>query len=271
MNDRTMPFFNTKDNCSLYYETVGFQTSGPVVVFLNGTMQTAVYWKALAVRLKNRFRVLMYDARGQGQSGLGEQALSLDIHVADLVGLLGHVEVERAHLVGLSHGAKVALASAARFPGLVDRIVLCSVGAALSIRARLIISSWLEILHGSGLETMAWAALPVVFGEKFLARQGRILPTIVEAVVARNTAEALIAHLEAVSHYPALNEIAQSVRAPCLVVSGTDDPLVTGKAAQELASLCNGRCERFAGAGHSVPAEAPGVFEQTVMQFLDTK
>jgi len=263
-----MPYFETADRCSLYYETEGAERSGPIVVFLNGTMQTTVYWKALATRLKDRFRVLMYDARSQGQSGLGEQDLSLEVHTSDLAALLVHIGAERTHLVGLSHGAKVALASAARFPGLVDRIVLCSVGSALSIRAKLIISSWLEILDRSGLETMARAALPVVFGEKFLARQERILPTIVEAIVARNSAEGLIAHLKAVSHDPSLKEIAQSAKAPCLVVSGTDDPLVTEKAAQELASLCNGSYERFAGAGHSVPAEAPDSFGETVYKFL---
>jgi pimeloyl-ACP methyl ester carboxylesterase len=115
---------------------------------------------------------------------------------------------------------------------------------------------------------MAWTALPVVFGEKFLARHGRILHTIVEAIAARNSTEALIAHLEAISHYPSLNEIAQSVQAPCLVVSGTDDLLVTEEAAQELALLCNGRYEGIAGAGHSVPVEAPELFGKMVLEFL---
>jgi 3-oxoadipate enol-lactonase len=263
-----MPFFKTKDNCSLYYETQGFGSSAPVVVFLNGTMQTTVYWKALATRFKKKFRVLMYDARAQGQSELGEQALSLDTHVADLVALLRHVEVERAHLVGVSHGAKVALACAAHSPGSVDHIVLCSAGAELTSRTKLIIRSWLEVLQRSGLEAMARAALPVAFGEDFLARQARILPTIVEAIATRNSAEGLAAHLEAMSHYPSLNEIAQGIQAPCLVVSGTDDPLVPEKAAQELASSCNGHHERIAGAGHSVPAEAPELFGKIVSEFL---
>ena len=263
-----MPYFDTEDGCSLYYETQAFETSRPVVVFLNGTMLTTVYWRTLAARFKDEYRVLMYDARAQGQSDIGEQAVSLDIHARDLAALLAHLEVERAHLVGLSHGAKVALACAAHFHGFVDRLVLCGVGAALSIRSKLIIKSWLEILQRSGLEATVRVALPVVFGEKFLVRQEEILPTIVEAVVARNSAEALIAHLEAVRHYPSLNEIARSVQAPCLVVSGTDDLLVTEEAAQKLASLCNGSNERFAGAGHSLPAEVPELFGEIVLEFL---
>ncbi len=270
MNDRTMPFFKTKDNCSLYYETQGFETSRPVVVFLNGTMLTTVYWRTLAAMFKDDYRVLLYDARAQGQSGLGEQALSLDIHAGDLAALLEHVEVERAHLVGFSHGAKVALVCAARFPGLVDRLVLCSVSTALSSRARLMMRSWLEILKSAGLEAMAWVALPVVFGEEFLTKQERILPTIVKAITTRNSEAALIAHLEGVLNYPPLTEIVQSVDASGLVISSSDDPLVTEEGALRLASLCNGRHERIAGAGHSVPAEAPELFGKIVMQFVDT-
>ena len=263
-----MPFFETKDGCTLFYETDGFETSGPAVVLLNGTLQTTVYWKALAPRLKNTFRVLMYDARGQGQSDLGEQALSLDIHVADLAALLRHVEVERAHLVGVSHGARVALASAAHFPVIVDRIVLCGVDAELTSRARLIMGSWLEVLKRSGLETMVRVALPVVFGEAFLTSHERILPTMVKAVVARNSEEGLAAHLEAMTHYPSPADMARGVQVPCLVLSGSDDTLVTDEGAGRLASLCNGRHERIAGVGHSIPAEMPDLFGRTVLEFL---
>jgi len=217
---------------------------------------------------KDRFRVLMYDARAQGQSDIGEQALSLDLHAGDLAALLQHVEVERAHLVGFSHGAKVALVCAARFPGLVDRLVLCSVSTALSSRARLMMRSWLEILKNAGLEAMAWVALPVVFGEEFLAKQKRILPTIVKAITTRNSEEALVAQLEAMSNYPPLSEIAQDVQSSCLVVSGSDDLLVTEEGAGQLASLCNGRHERIVGAGHSVPAEVPELFGEIVSEFL---
>ena len=43
-----MPYLRTDDGCSLYYETVGFELARPVVVFLNGTLQTTMYWKVIA-------------------------------------------------------------------------------------------------------------------------------------------------------------------------------------------------------------------------------
>lgn len=264
-----MPYFRTKDGCSIYYETVGFDSTQPAVVFLNGTMQTTVYWKTHAAALKDRFRVLMYDARAQGQSDLGEHKLSLERHAEDLAALLKHLELEKAHLVGLSHGAKVALAYAANFPERIDRLVLCSVGANSTRRAKLCVRSWLELLKSSGLEGMVWASLPVVFGENFLEQKEGTLDNIVKAMVRRNRTESLIAQLEAMTAYPPLSKIARNVRTPCLVISASDDPLVTEEGTRRLAMLCNGQHRHINGIGHSIPAEAPEVFSKTVVEFLD--
>jgi 3-oxoadipate enol-lactonase len=264
-----MPYFATQDGCRLFYETQGFESERPILVFLNGTMQNTLYWRPQCVAFGKQFRILMYDARAQGQSDLGEQELSLEGHAADLEGLLDHLGVQKAHLVGLSHGAKVALAYAAGNPERVDRLVLCSVGEAATCRSKLVVRSWLETLRGPGLEAMVWASLPVVFGEGFLKEKERILPSIVNATVKRNRQEALIAHLEAMGAYSRFSQIAGRVHVPILVISGSEDPLVTEEGAEKLASLCRGRHEHLVGVGHSIPIEAPELFDKIVLQFLD--
>jgi 3-oxoadipate enol-lactonase len=264
-----MPYFKTKDGCSIFYETQGFESSKPVVAFLNGTLQNTVYWRTHCMDFKDRFRVLIYDARAQGKSDLGEWKLSLEGHAEDFFELLKHLSVEKAHLIGLSHGANVALAYAAHSPESVDRLVLCSAGARQTCRGKLILKSWLNVLKSSDLETLAWVSLPVAFGENFLKQQQRNLDNIVNAIVKRNKKQALIAHLEAISAYPPLSQIAQHVHRPVLVVSGSDDLLVTESDAEHLASVCGGRHKHLTGIGHSIPAEAPKEFTKTVLQFLD--
>jgi 3-oxoadipate enol-lactonase len=264
-----MPYFKTKDGFSIFYETQGFESSKPVVAFLNGTLQSTVYWKPHGLALKDRFRVLMYDARAQGKSDLGEDKLSLEGHAEDFSELLKHLKVQKTHLVGLSHGASVALAYAAHSPECVDRLVLCSVGYRQTYRVKLILKSWLHVIKNSDLETLAWVSLPVAFGEKFLQEQQKILYHIVTAVVKRNEKQALIAHLDAISTYPPLVQIAQHVHSPVLIVSGSDDPLVTESEAERLARVCAGRHKVLTGIGHSIPAEAPEEFAKTVLQFLD--
>ncbi|MDY6989248.1 MAG: alpha/beta hydrolase, partial [Thermodesulfobacteriota bacterium] len=67
---------------------------------------------------------------------------------------------------------------------------------------------------------------------------------------------------------PPLSQIAGSLSVPSLVISASEDPLVTEKGAKELAALCGGRYKHVIGVGHSIPSEAPQLFDETVLEFL---
>lgn len=263
-----MAYFRTPDGCSLYYETIGFDLARPVVVFLNGTLQTTMYWKAMAASLKPMFRSLLYDARGQGESELGDRPLSLDLHVADLMALTRHLALGPLNLVGLSHGALLAYAVARRKPETVRRLVLCSIGVRASMRARLIVRSWKRIVETGGLEVVVRAALPHVFSEAYLAGHHAMIDRIAKTMVRRNRRDALVAHLTAMEDYPRLRTMLGRLSAPCLVVSGADDPLVSVAGAAEVAKKSGGRHLVLPGVGHSVVAEAPERLLDVVSRFL---
>ncbi len=263
-----MAYFRTQDGCSLYYETIGFELARPVVIFLNGTLQTTMYWKVIAAALKPEFRSLLYDARGQGESELGELPLSLELHMEDLSALIRHLELGPVCLVGLSHGALLAYAMAVRKPKAVNRLVVCSIGVQASIRARLIIRSWLKILESGGIETLVGAALPHVFGQGYLVRNRKILDRIVKTIVRRNQASSLVVHLSALAGYPSLRSMLKKLDVPALVMCGSDDPLVSISGAAEVAQKSGGRHLVIKGAGHSIPVEAPELFLKTISQFL---
>jgi 3-oxoadipate enol-lactonase len=263
-----MPYFKTSDGCRIFFEHQNLNSPKPVIVFLNGATQTTVYWTTIANRLKNDFQILAYDARAQGRSDPGKRPLSLELHSADLFNLLGYAGVEKAHLVGLSHGSSIALVFASRFPDKVDRLMLCSITAGLTCRARLTVASWLRTLKQEGIEAMAWAALPVVFSENFLRKNEGILDKIINAIVRRNKEDSLIAQLKVMAEFTPLSSAARDIRCPVLVLSASDDPLVTEEGAQELARLCGCRHERLPGLGHSIPAEDPELFIDILKRFL---
>ena len=260
--------FKTNDGCKIYYETDGFESSKPVVVFLNGTMQTTFNWRPHARVFKDSFRVILYDARAQGQSELGENNLSLDLHVKDLSELLLHLKIKKAHFVGLSHGAYVALAFASNLPDLVGRLVLCSISVEKSAQTIITVKSWLEILQCSGLRSLAWAVLPLVFGEVFLKQNKKIIDKMVEAIVVRNNKDALIAQIKAINKHPSPGSLANKINCPTLVISGSQDQLVNPEEARQLADLCRARHEEIPDIGHSIPAETPELFNRTVLEFL---
>ena len=265
-----MPKFTTSDGTALHYKTTGFDDDGPVVVFLNGMTQSTAHWNSQAKAFAEAgFRVLTYDARGQGESDIGEAELTLELHADDLDALLGELGVDKAHLVGFSHGSRIALGVANHHPERLQRLVLCSATARPTALARTIVRSWHGVLTNGGLEAMSWSSLPTILGDDFLEKNEHILEGIVRAAVQRNSEAGVRALLEAMMDYPDLSELAESVSAPTLVVSADQDLLVTAEGAAKLAELAGGEHAEVTGVGHTIPIEAPEEFRTLVIGFLN--
>ncbi|MGW7575171.1 alpha/beta fold hydrolase [Streptomyces sp. NPDC054765] len=107
----------------LFYETAG---SGPAVVLLHGGMLDQHMWdEQFAWLVNSGLRAIRYDFRGHGLSSTvaGDHA-----HHDDLCALLDALDVPAAVLVGLSHGARVALDTAIARPDRVTALALASPG-----------------------------------------------------------------------------------------------------------------------------------------------
>lgn len=263
-----MPFFKSKDSCRIYYECRNFNNERPVAVFLNGTAQTTRTWGLQARHLINEFRILLYDARGQGQSDLGQADLLLDGHVDDLRGLMDHLGLGRAHLVGLSHGARVACRFGAASPGRVDKIILCGLGRNLDPRTAAFLNSWIHILNTGSFEAMVWSMLPAVFGEPFLEQHQSKLNDMVSAIVKRNRAGAVKAHLKAMIGYLPVTDSISGLYPPALIVAGNQDLIVSKNQSRALAKMLGAHLIQLKGVGHSPNMEAPEAFNQVLLQFL---
>ena len=263
-----MPYFRTEDGCRLYFESIGASPMKPFVIFLNGTLQTTIHWTSQVRHFQRRFNIVLYESRAQGRSDLGNQKLEVDIHAADLSALLEYLKISKASLVGLSHGARVALEAAQRYPHLVTQMVLCSTTAALNDRTRATLKLWKDILAAKGVEAAAWTILPTVLGQKYLTKHRRMLPKMVQAIVLRNRSELLHAHLEAMLEYPPPTLPLLNTGLPALVISGAADPLLSSKEARDLANCVDGKHVILNGVGHSIQVESPVRFNRELDAFL---
>jgi pimeloyl-ACP methyl ester carboxylesterase len=99
-------------------------TGEPVVLIHGGAIDHRM-WDDQFETLASRYRVIRYDVRGHGlsESPFGTYCNYEDLHV-----LLVHLEIPRAHLVGLSLGCRIAGDLAIAYPDQVASLVLCSPG-----------------------------------------------------------------------------------------------------------------------------------------------
>jgi pimeloyl-ACP methyl ester carboxylesterase len=108
------------DGATLHYEDVG---SGEPLVLLHGAAASAVSVEPLLAGFRDRYRVIAPDLRGMGRSSPVEQ-VAPGAWVDDLVALLDALEIDAAHVLGVSLGARVGLRLALDAPRRVRTLVL---------------------------------------------------------------------------------------------------------------------------------------------------
>lgn len=95
----------------------------PAVLFCHGFLMDHTMWEPQVEALAPEFRCVRWDERGFGRTPAEEPFTYWDL-ADDAVGLLDHLEIERAVLVGMSQGGYLALRAALAHPERVSGLVL---------------------------------------------------------------------------------------------------------------------------------------------------
>lgn len=114
----------------LYHETYGSAEAPPLVLLHGGMLSIELSWGALIPLLADRYRLVAVEVQGHGRTANIDREITPANTASDVVGLLDHLGIERAHVLGHSMGGAVALELAVQHP---DR-VLSVVGASVSVR-----------------------------------------------------------------------------------------------------------------------------------------
>jgi 3-oxoadipate enol-lactonase len=127
------------------------------VVLVHGFSKNRLFWYEWVPPLARRFRVVVPDQRGHGDSSLPppDVPLSLDPFVADLVELLDRLELDAAHFVMAEFSSSVAIELAVRHPERVRTLTVAGFGY-----------NW----RGSSVDWRAWAELASTEGSEAWAR-----------------------------------------------------------------------------------------------------
>lgn len=105
----------------LYYEERG---RGEALILLHGNGEDGGYFEHQMPAFAQRFRIIAVDTRGHGRSPRGTAPFTLAQFADDLRALMDDLAIDRAHLLGFSDGANIAMAFARKYPERVNRLVL---------------------------------------------------------------------------------------------------------------------------------------------------
>ena len=81
-------------------------------------------WLAVAPPLSEHLKVITFDNRGCGKSDRPEGPYSLDDYADDILGLMDHLNLEKANLMGYALGAMIVMHFALKYPDRIDKLVL---------------------------------------------------------------------------------------------------------------------------------------------------
>lgn len=164
----------------IHYQQAG---DGQDVVLIHGvTGDLSTWYIGVMPPLAKEFRVTAYDLRGHGHSEGTPSGYTSAHMVADLNGLLDGLGIGRAHLVGHSFGATVALHCAVLYPERVASLVLADPGLPV-LQPLVDLKKWTHLRtaqamlkeHGIWIPDEKWSDLLYVTRQAFAARK-QILP-----------------------------------------------------------------------------------------------
>jgi pimeloyl-ACP methyl ester carboxylesterase len=117
-----MPVARVND-IEMYYEVQG---EGSALLLISGLNSDHGLFRLFVPRWAERYRVIVFDNRGVGRSTGKETPFTVESLADDAAALLGALGIERAHVLGISLGGRIAAALALQHPALVRSLILVS-------------------------------------------------------------------------------------------------------------------------------------------------
>jgi 3-oxoadipate enol-lactonase len=255
------------DDAEIAYSALG---EGPPVVLLHPFPANHEFWLPVAESLAGRYRVILADMRGHGDSGVGEGPATMAKHAGDIARVMDDADIGRAPLIGVSIGGYALFEFWRRHRGRVAALGLCNTKApADSAEARAgRVQAAKDVLE-RGTEPFFESMIPRVFGRS--TRETR--PDLVDGALRmmRKMSPEDVAQVQrGMAERPDSVDTLKTINVPTLLVTGDED-ILTGVNEAELMRqhISGSRLLVIPKAGHYSPWEQPQETGKVLRQFLE--
>jgi 3-oxoadipate enol-lactonase len=252
------------DGCPLWVEVEG-PAQAPVLMLSNSLGTDLHMWDAQAAALAQRFRLVRYDRRGHGKSGMPAGPYTMERLGRDALAIADGLRIAKFDWCGLSMGGMVGMWLAAHAPQRIDRLILSNASCHYPDP-----SYWNEriaaVAASGGLASLADRIMALWFGPEFRASSPQAVAPL-KAMLAATRVEGYIACCQAIRDMDH-RDILTRIRAPTLVIAGRLDRATPVAAAQFIHSRIAGAELTILDAAHIANVEQPIAYAQAVLGFL---
>jgi 3-oxoadipate enol-lactonase len=256
------------DDADIFYDVAG---AGPPVVLLHPFPVNHEFWLPITKYLASRYRLIMPDLRGHGESGLGNGSATMPKHALDVAHVMSDVGVDRAPMIGVSIGGYTIFEFWRQFRDRVSGLILCNTKApADDAEARATRLKAAEEVLQQGTGPFFESMLQKVLAETTLHSR----PDLVEGalrMMRRMSAEDVAGVQRGMAERPDSVSTLRTINTRVLIITGDEDT-VTGIPEAELMkqNIAGSQMKVIAKAGHYSPWEQPEEVGKLLRSFLDS-
>jgi 3-oxoadipate enol-lactonase len=238
--------------------------NAPVLMLSNSLGTTHAMWQPQLDAFKQHFRLVRFDRRGHGGSGVPKGPYTMEGLARDALAVLDGLGLKKVNWCGLSMGGMEGMWLGANAPERFERMVLCNTSALFPDRK--IWDDRLRFARENGLAAMVGANMERWFTKDFREREPKSIAWITEMFLT-TPLEGYIGCGEAVRDMDH-RALLPNIKVPTLVIAGRHDPATTLQAGEYLRDHIPGVAFTVLEAAHISNVEQPAAFSNAVLEFL---
>lgn len=253
---------------NIYYETHGL---GDPLVLIMGLRRNAEWWYGQIPTLSKHFKVLAFDNRGAGRSEKPIMEYSIRLFADDTAALMKALQIERAHILGISMGGYIAQELAINYPEMVRSLIL---GCTSAGGERVVLMSperLKKFTANEGLlpEQILRKDMDIYFSDEYIKNHLEKIEEFIEISLRYyQPPDAFGRQFAACLKHDTVKRLSR-IAVPTLIMSGDDDPLVPPENSRILKELIpHAELYFYPGCRHCFFIEKGEEFNQKVITFL---
>ncbi len=264
-----MPYIQV-NNANLYYEEHG---SGPeTIVFAHGLMWSGLLYEYQVAALKDHYRCITFDFRGQGKSQITQNGYGMDSLTGDAAAIIERLQAAPCHFAGLSMGGFVGIRLAIRYPHLLKSLILLETSADPEPAEKINLYRLMALVTRLvGTKVAANKVMPIMFGEKFLndPERAELREKLKQRAISNNK-KGIYRATKGVINRDGVYDQLEKINIPTLVIVGDQDvatpPSKSGRMHQH---IVDSEMVVIPGAGHTSTVEEPEAVNDAIIDFLE--